>query len=60
MSDTRLDIERQKLEEYREQMHWAREEHCYRYCEEHNEHCPYYDAEEESYDYDLCFKERGD
>jgi hypothetical protein len=59
MSDTRLDIERDKLAEYHEQMHWARENYCYRDCEERNTNCPYYDAEEESYDYDSCFKERG-
>lgn len=29
-------------------------------CEEHNENCPYYDAEEETWDYESCFEDRGE
>lgn len=56
--DSRLDIERQKLAEYREALKFARRDWCEE-CDEHNENCPYYDAEQESWDYELCYKERG-
>ena len=56
--DTPLDIERQKLAEYLEQQHFARMDYCEKDCDEHNENCPYYDAEEECWDYEQCFKDR--
>lgn len=56
--DSRLDIERQKLAEYREALKFARRDWCEE-CDEHNENCPYYNAEQESWDYELCYKERG-
>lgn len=56
--DSRLDIERQKLAEYREALRSAMQDWC-KECDEHNENCPYYDAEQESWDYELCYKERG-
>lgn len=55
--DSKLDIERDKLAEYREKIHSARQDYC-RDCSEHNESCPYYDPEQESWDYDLCFDEQ--
>ena len=54
--DSRLDIERQKLAEYREALRSAMQDCCGQ-CDEHNENCPYYDAEQESWDYELCYKE---
>lgn len=56
--DSRLDIERQKLAEYREGLRSAMQDWCGE-CDEHNENCPYYDEEQESWDYELCYKERG-
>lgn len=59
MSDTKLDIERQKYQEYKEKEHWARESYCFRDCEEHNENCPYFDGNQEVWDYDECFRDKG-
>ena len=59
MSDSRLDIERDKLAEYRQQQHWARQDYCERDCTEHNASCPYYDAEEECWDFEECFRDSG-
>ena len=56
--DTPLDIERQKLAEYLEQQHFARMDYCEKDCDEHNENCAWYDAEEECWDYEQCFKDR--
>lgn len=55
--DSYLDIERQKLQEYYDAVRQSRRDYCEE-CEEHNETCPYYDSEEESWDYDLCYEER--
>ena len=57
--DNELDIQRDKYLEYKERQRWARHDYCYRDCGEHNENCPYYDAEEESWDYDECFRDSG-
>lgn len=59
MSDSRLDIERDKLAEYRQQQHWARQDYCERDCTEHNEKCPYYDSSEEVWDFEECFRDSG-
>ena len=56
--DTPLDIERQRLADYQERNHQAVQSMC-ESCLEHNNKCPYYSSEEESWDYDTCFKERG-
>lgn len=48
-----------KIAEYKEQCYWARREYCERDCEEHNENCPYYDPEEEAWDYEECFRDKG-
>lgn len=57
--DTPLDIERQRYAEYKENMRFAMQDYCEKDCDEHNEQCPYYDLEEESWDYELCFKDKG-
>ena len=59
MSDTKLDIERDKMAEYVQAMRFARQDYCEKTCEEHNEKCPYYDPEEECWDYDECFRDSG-
>lgn len=56
--DTYLDIERQKLTESRDREHQVIQGMC-ESCLEHNNKCLYYSSEEESWDYDTCFKERG-
>lgn len=38
---------------------WLRRDYC-EHCEEHNESCPYYDENEETWDYDECFRDRGE
>lgn len=55
--DSRLDIERDKYAEYREQQHEAMKTYCYRDCDCHDEGCPYYDIAEETWDYEQCFKD---
>lgn len=35
---------------------YAKDQYC-KNCEEHNENCPYYDAGEECWDYDQCYKD---
>lgn len=60
MSDTRLDFERQKLAEYKQEAKQQHERFCNRWCAEHGTNCPYYDAEQEAYDYEQCFRERGE
>ena len=59
MSDTKLDIERDKYMEWKDQQRSMRQDYCYRDCEEHNADCPYYDPEEETWDYDECFRDSG-
>lgn len=56
--DSPLDIERQKYAEYLEQLKFSRQDYCEE-CEEHNANCPFYDPEQESWDYDECFEARG-
>ena len=55
-----------KIAEYKEQCKWARQEYCYNQCEAHGNpkilttvQCRYFDPEEESYDYDECFRDQG-
>lgn len=59
MSDSRLDIEREKYCEWLDRQRSIRQDYCYRDCDEHNNKCPYYDEETETWDYDLCFEESG-
>lgn len=59
MSDSRLDIERQKMEEDKARMHFVRMDYCDKHCYEHNEQCPYYDSEQEVWDYEECFRDKG-
>ena len=58
MSDTRLDIERDKYYEWKQQQKWAMEAACEN-CEYHNGKCLYYDPEEETFDYEECFRDSG-
>lgn len=48
-----------KIAEDKQERKWARETYCNRDCEEHNENCPYYDSEQEVWDYDECFRDNG-
>jgi hypothetical protein len=59
MSDTWLDFAREKAIKEKEEREEIRRDFCYEECDEHNENCPYYDAEEEYYDYNACFEDRG-
>lgn len=59
MSDTRLDIERDKYLEWKDQQ----KEAMRNFCEDCDSHktlgCLYYDPEEETFDYEECFKDTG-
>lgn len=48
-----------KMAEYREQCHIVRQDYCEKHCCEHNEDCMYYDPEEEVWDYEECFRDKG-
>lgn len=54
--DTDLEIRMQRAYEAMELAHIGRMEFC-ETCGYHNEECPYYDPEEESWDYEQCIKE---
>ena len=55
--DTPMDIQRQKYLEWLENCKMAMRDECEK-CELHDESCFYYDEEEESYDWEQCFKDR--
>ena len=54
--DTSMDIERDKYNEWKEEQKTAREEACRRCLDKPS--CPFYDEEENHYDYDECFESR--
>lgn len=54
--DTEIDFIRYREAEDREERKWAMRDYCDR-CENHNESCPYYDEDEESWDEQRCNKE---
>ena len=56
--DTRIDIERDKYLEWKEQKNIAMSNACEQ-CSERTPDCPFYDSEEDYYDYEECFKVRG-
>lgn len=59
MSDTKLDIERDKYLEWKQQQKEAMRSAC-EDCDSHKTlGCEFYDPEEESFDYEECFKVRG-
>jgi len=57
--DSKLDIERDRLAEYKQQQRFMKQDYCNRDCDEHTEQCPYYDPETESWDYEECFRDKG-
>lgn len=59
MSDTWLDFAREKAIREKEERHFARMDYCDKECDEHNENCPWYDAEEEYWDFEDCFECKG-
>jgi hypothetical protein len=59
MSDTRLDIERDKFLEWKAKQREAMRNAC-EDCDSHKTlGCLYYDPEEESFDYEGCFRDSG-
>jgi len=59
MSDTRLDIERDKYLEWKQQQREAMRSAC-EDCDSHKTlGCIYYDPEEECWDYEECFRDTG-
>jgi hypothetical protein len=57
--DTPEDIRRDKYNQWKEEQYWANSDYCKRDCDEHNESCPYYDPEQETWDFEQCFEDRG-
>ena len=59
MSDTKLDIERDKYLEWKDQQREAMRSTC-ESCDSHKTlGCIYYDPEEETFDYEECFRDSG-
>lgn len=59
MSDTRLDIERDKYAQWKQEQYFAMMDAC-EDCDSHVTcGCLYYDTEEETFDFEECFKDRG-
>lgn len=59
MSDTKLDIERDKYLEWKDQQREAMRSAC-EDCDSHKTlGCMYYDPEEETFDYEECFRDSG-
>lgn len=56
--DCKLDAIKDKMAEDAEARKWARRDYCGE-CSEHNDECPYYDPEEETFDCDQCFEDKG-
>ncbi len=56
--DTPEDIRMQKVLEWKEAQRMAMSDYCEK-CLEHNENCPFYDSEDEYWDYLDCFEVRG-
>lgn len=56
--DTPEEIRLGRVLQEMEEEKWGRRDYCDRDCPDHNENCPYYDADEESWDTDMCYKEQ--
>ena len=56
--DTPIDIERDRYNEWKDTQRMAMQDECEN-CTEHNAGCPFYDAEQESWDYMDCSEVRG-
>lgn len=56
--DSRLDIARDRYNLWKQEQDEAMRDECER-CYEHDENCPFYDPEEETFDYRECFEVRG-
>ena len=54
--DTPWEIRMDRIYQEKEFEDIGHREYC-ETCPDHNENCPYYDADEESWDYQQCFKE---
>ena len=54
--DTPWEIRMEMAYEAKEQEHIGKMESC-NFCPDHNDGCPYYDADEESWDFEQCFRE---
>jgi hypothetical protein len=54
--DTEIDFIRYREAEDREERKWAMRDYCEQ-CEYHNESCPYYDEDDESWDERRCFRD---
>lgn len=54
----RLDALHDKMAEYRDQLREAMQSAC-EDCDSHNGKCLYYDPEEETFDYEECFRDTG-
>lgn len=54
----KYDALQDKIGEYREQRKEAMRNACEQ-CSEHNENCIYYDPEEETFNFEECFRDSG-
>lgn len=54
-----FDAWQDKIAEAADERRCAMREFCERDCDQHNENCPWYDPEQESWDCDECFNDKG-
>ena len=59
MSDYENDAKIEKWLEHKAMVEEMQHDFCYRDCENHNRECFYYDPEEETFDYEECFRDSG-
>ena len=57
LMDTPEDIRRDKINQWKEEQYWAKSNYCEFDCTEHNEKCPYYDEDQETWDFEQCFED---
>ena len=55
----KYEAEQQRYLEWKDQQRMMKQDYCERDCDGHDEGCPYYDPEEESWDYEACYKDTG-
>lgn len=57
--DSNLDIQRDKYNEWKQEQYFAMEKACEN-CDSHiTLGCPFYDSEEENFNFEECFRVRG-
>lgn len=54
-----FDVQAELIAEEKDRQRWMKYDYCHEECGDHNENCPYYDPEEETWDYEECYDDMG-